>query len=133
MDSPLSLSFTLVWQISCSFHFSSLVTLTKRVVDTILESDFRRQAEEQRMAELDKQRLREEQRKEKHLKKLREKEQQEMSSKIRSEEKKLLIAQRKLESIRVLEALFDRIKVLEVSEKKSTFYHQNHFSVERQP
>lgn len=72
---------------------------------------FRRQLEEKRMIELDKQRLREEQRKEKHLKKLREKEQLEMSSKIRSEEKKLLIAQRKLESIRVLEALFDRIKV----------------------
>lgn len=63
------------------------------------------------MAELDKQRLREEQRKEKHLKKIREREQHEISSKIRSEEKKLLIAQRKLESIRVLEALFDRIKV----------------------
>lgn len=63
------------------------------------------------MADLDKQRLREEQRKEKHLNKLREKEQHEISSKIRSEEKKLLIAQRKLESIRVLEALFDRIKV----------------------
>lgn len=63
------------------------------------------------MVDLDKQRLREEQRKEKHLNKLREKEQHEMSSKIRSEEKKLLIAQRKLESIRVLEALFDRIKV----------------------
>lgn len=72
------------------------------------------------MAELDRQRLREEQRKEKHLKKLREKEQQEMTSKIRSEEKKLLIAQRKLESIRVLEALFDRIKVWILS--SSTFH-----------
>lgn len=67
------------------------------------------------MKELDRQRLREEQRKEKHLKKLREKEEHEMTSKIRSEEKKLLIAQRKLESIRVLEALFDRIKVWDLS------------------
>lgn len=73
------------------------------------------------MAELDKQRLREEQRKEKHLKKLREKEQHEMSSKIRSEEKKLLIAQRKLESFRVLEALFDRIKVNTILKKVNSF------------
>lgn len=46
------------------------------------------------------------------MKKIREQEQHQLNSKIRSEEKKLLIAQRKLESIRVLEALFDRIKVL---------------------
>jgi len=45
------------------------------------------------------------------MKKIREKEQQEITSKIRSEEKKLLIAQRKLESFRLLEALFERIKV----------------------
>lgn len=58
-----------------------------------------------------KQQEREERRKERHLKRLREQEQTQLSSKIRSEEKKLLIAQRKLESIRVLEALFERIKV----------------------
>lgn len=61
--------------------------------------------------EYEKQRLREEKRKEKHLKKLREQEEQQLNTKIRSEEKKLLIAQRKLESIRLLEALFERIKV----------------------
>lgn len=63
------------------------------------------------MAELDQQRERENKRKEKQLKKLRDKEQHEISNKIRSEEKKLMIAQRKLESIRLLEALYDRIKV----------------------
>lgn len=63
--------------------------------------------------EYEKQRLREEKRKEKQLKKIREQERQQLNSKIRSEEKKLLIAQRKLESIRVLEALFERIKVSE--------------------
>lgn len=63
------------------------------------------------MEEYEKQRQREEKRKHKHLKKIREQEQQQLSSKIRSEEKKLLIAQRKLESIRILEALFERIKV----------------------
>lgn len=86
------------------------------------------------MVELDKQRLREEQRKEKHLKKLREKEQHEMSSKIRSEEKKLLIAQRKLESIRVLEALFDRMKVnlLRVDVKLSSIFYWYNFSAECQ-
>lgn len=63
------------------------------------------------MNELNRQRQREDKRKEKHLKKIREQEQQEFNQKIRSEEKKLLVAQRKLEGIRVLEALFDRLKV----------------------
>lgn len=67
--------------------------------------------EQKKIEEYEKQRQREEKRKEKHLKKIREQEQQQLDSKIRTEEKKLLIAQRKLESIRVLEALFDRIKV----------------------
>lgn len=67
--------------------------------------------EQTKIEAYEKQRQREEKRKEKHLKKIREQEQQQLTSKIRSEEKKLLIAQRKLESIRVLEALFDRIKV----------------------
>lgn len=61
--------------------------------------------------EYEKQREREEKRKEKELKKLRDQEQQQLNSKIKQEEKKLLIAQRKLESIRLLEALFERIKV----------------------
>lgn len=67
-------------------------------------------------AELEKQRQREEKRKEKQLKKLREKESTELNSKIRAEEKKLLLAQRKLEGIRLLEALFDRIKTKEQKE-----------------
>lgn len=67
--------------------------------------------EQVKIEEYEKQRQREEKRKEKYLKKLREQEQQQLNTKIRTEEKKLLIAQRKLESIRVLEALFDRIKV----------------------
>ena len=40
-----------------------------------------------------------------------EKDDEKMSKKIAMEERKLLIAQRKLESIRLLDALFDRIKV----------------------
>lgn len=67
--------------------------------------------EQQKIEDYEKQQQREEKRKEKQLKKIREQEQHQLNSKIRSEEKKLLIAQRKLESIRVLEALFDRIKV----------------------
>uniref|UniRef100_A0A1B0DIZ1 Uncharacterized protein n=1 Tax=Phlebotomus papatasi TaxID=29031 RepID=A0A1B0DIZ1_PHLPP len=42
---------------------------------------------------------------------LREKEQIELNDKIRAEEKKLLETQRKLESIRLLDALFERIKI----------------------
>ena len=61
--------------------------------------------------ELEKQREREEKRKEKHLKKIQERGQVEISQKIRVEQRKLMIAQRKLESIRILEQLFDRIKV----------------------
>lgn len=63
------------------------------------------------MAELEKQQQREMKRKEKHLKKLREREVTDISSKIRAEELKLLETQRKLESVRLLEGLFDRITV----------------------
>lgn len=70
--------------------------------------------EQIKIEDYEKQRQREEKRKQKYLKKLREQEQQQLSSKIRTEEKKLLIAQRKLESIRVLEALFDRMKVTHI-------------------
>lgn len=45
------------------------------------------------------------------MQKLRQKESDEISLKIRLEEKKLLEAQRKLESIRLLDALFERMKV----------------------
>lgn len=73
---------------------------------------YRQKMEQLKLEEYEKQRMREEKRKEKHLKKLREQEQNQLNSKIRSEERKLMIAQRKLESIRVLEALFERIKVM---------------------
>lgn len=72
---------------------------------------YRQNVEQLKLEEYERQRLREEKRKEKHLKKLREQETNQLSTKIRNEEKKLLIAQRKLESIRVLESLFERIKV----------------------
>jgi hypothetical protein len=61
--------------------------------------------------ELSQQQERENKRKEKHLKKLREKETSDLSVKIRVEEKKLLLTQRKLESVRLVEALFERIRV----------------------
>uniref|UniRef100_A0A7G3A7W5 Putative a-kinase anchor protein 17a n=1 Tax=Lutzomyia longipalpis TaxID=7200 RepID=A0A7G3A7W5_LUTLO len=67
--------------------------------------------EERKRIELEKQKEREERRKEKHLKKLRDREQVEFNDKIRAEEKKLLETQRKLESIRLLDALFERIKI----------------------
>lgn len=73
---------------------------------------FRKQEEDKRQLLVQQQQERENRRKEKQLQKLRSKEQVEISSKIRAEEKKLMLAQRKLESIRVLEALFERIKVL---------------------
>uniref|UniRef100_A0A182TQ50 RRM domain-containing protein n=1 Tax=Anopheles melas TaxID=34690 RepID=A0A182TQ50_9DIPT len=77
----------------------------------------RKRQEELRQAEIEQQLLREQRRKEKHLQKLRQKESDEINQKIRMEEKKLLEAQRKLESIRLLDALFDRMKLKQSLEK----------------
>ncbi|XP_053670097.1 serine/arginine repetitive matrix protein 2 [Anopheles nili] len=77
----------------------------------------RKRQEELRQAEIEKQLQREQRRKEKHLQKLRQKESDEISQKIRLEEKKLLEAQRKLESIRLLDALFERMKLKYALEK----------------
>lgn len=55
--------------------------------------------------------LREERRKAKLLDKLKDKNSEEMNEKIAREERKILKAQRMLESIRLIEALFRRIKV----------------------
>ncbi|XP_037948413.1 A-kinase anchor protein 17A isoform X2 [Teleopsis dalmanni] len=85
----------------------------------------RQKEEELKLAALEKQREREEKRKEKHLKKIHERGQVEISQKIRIEERKLLIAQRKLESIRILEQLFDRIKLKNTLKRKTT--QVNHF------
>lgn len=57
------------------------------------------------------QRTREEKRKRKALTVFRKQEEDKVSLKIAREEKKLIKAQRQLESIRLLDALFDRIKV----------------------
>jgi Zn-finger protein len=72
---------------------------------------FRLKKLEEKRQKAERQRLREEKRKQRQLMKLKEKETQEMNMKIAVEEKKLLIAQRKLESIRLLDELFERVKV----------------------
>lgn len=64
-----------------------------------------------KLADLEKQRQREQKRKEKHLQKLREREVTDINSKIVAEERKLIETQRKLESVRLLEGIFDRITV----------------------
>ena len=56
--------------------------------------------------------VREEKRKTKRLRKMGLTEEEEMAEKIGIEERKLLIAQRKLESIRVLDELLERVKVI---------------------
>jgi len=76
-----------------------------------LQKIYRQKQDQLKLAELEKQREREEKRKEKHLKKIQERGQVEISQKIRVEERKLMIAQRKLESIRILEQVFERIQV----------------------
>lgn len=74
-------------------------------------SFFRLKKLEEKRHKAERQRQREEKRKKRQLMKLKEKETQEMNMKIAVEEKKLLIAQRKLESIRLLDELFERVKV----------------------
>lgn len=54
---------------------------------------------------------REERRRQKIMKKLKKKEAEQMNIKIAIEERKLLMAQRKLESIRLLDELFERVKL----------------------
>ena len=73
--------------------------------------NFRLQKLEEKRQKAERQKHREEKRKRKQLMKLKEKETREMNMKIAVEERKLLIAQRKLESIRLLDELFERIKV----------------------
>jgi arginine/serine-rich splicing factor 17 len=78
---------------------------------TIFPPLFRLKKLEEKHHKAERQRQREEKRKKRQLMKLKEKETQEMNMKIAVEEKKLLIAQRKLESIRLLDELFERVKV----------------------
>lgn len=82
---------------------------------------YRQKIEEAKLAELQKQREREEKRRAKHLKKIQERNQIECSQKIRLEERKLMIAKRKLESIRVLEELFNRLQVKSLSMERILF------------
>ncbi|KAL7729563.1 hypothetical protein ACLKA6_007850 [Drosophila palustris] len=90
----------------------------------------RQKQEQLRLAELEKQREREEKRKEKHLKKIQERGQVEISQKIRIEERKLMIAQRKLESIRILEQVFERIQ-LKQKEKSHRAHHDESKDLQR--
>ncbi|XP_017847721.1 A-kinase anchor protein 17A isoform X2 [Drosophila busckii] len=83
----------------------------KKTTCTKLQTNYRQKQEQLKLSELEKQREREEKRKEKHLKKIQERGQVEISQKIRIEERKLMIAQRKLESIRILEQVFERIQL----------------------
>lgn len=71
----------------------------------------RKRQEELRKTEELKRMQREQRRKEKHLQKLRQRETDEINLKIQQEERKLMETQRKLESIRLLDALFERLKV----------------------
>lgn len=73
--------------------------------------NFRKKKETDLLAKEDRQRKREEKRKRKALTKFRKQEEDKVSMKIAREEQKLIKAQRQLESIRLLDELFDRIKV----------------------
>lgn len=74
-------------------------------------SDLRKKEETDLLGKVDRQQKREEKRKRKALTKFRKQEEDKVSMKIAREEQKLIKAQRQLESIRLLDELFDRIKV----------------------
>ncbi|XP_055542359.1 A-kinase anchor protein 17A isoform X3 [Wyeomyia smithii] len=83
----------------------------KRVAEEEAKKERERKRQEELLkAEELKRMQREQRRKEKHLQKLRQRESDEISLKILQEERKLMETQRKLESIRLLDALFERIK-----------------------
>lgn len=67
--------------------------------------------EEEEKAKIERQRQREERRKGKQLERLKRQEADEMNQKIVTEERLLLMAQRQLESFRLLGELFNQLKV----------------------
>lgn len=73
--------------------------------DGAKDSNFEQKSKEQRRRE------REEARRQKRLSKKQQEEEKKFEMKIALEERKILIAQRKLESMRLLEELFNRVKV----------------------
>lgn len=93
------------------FSFTHAIFSCASAVCLMFHSLFRLKKLEEKRQKAERQRQREEKRKQRQLMKLKEKETQEMNMKIAVEEKKLLIAQRKLESIRLLDELFERVKV----------------------
>jgi arginine/serine-rich splicing factor 17 len=70
-----------------------------------------RKREERVRKRMERRKAREEKRRQLRLEKKRQEDDRRISVKIAMEERKLLLAQRKLESIRMLEELFNRIKV----------------------
>lgn len=71
----------------------------------------RSRIEQLKAAKLERQRQREGRRKAKQLERLKHEEADEMNKKIATEEKLLVMAQRRLESFRLLGELFNRLKV----------------------
>lgn len=81
-----------------------------KLLDANRVPHFRQKEEDKKKVLLERQRLREERRKQKYIQKISQEESTELTKKIHKEQKKLLKTQRKVESIRLLEALFERIK-----------------------
>lgn len=86
----------------------------------------RRKAREEEEAQNRRKREREQKRKTKVLEKKRIEEEQQIALNIAKEERKILIAQRKLESIRLLSELIDRVKVSKASNMFHTGWKDMH-------
>ncbi|WAQ99527.1 AK17A-like protein, partial [Mya arenaria] len=75
-----------------------------------------RKRQEKLQRRVDRRKEREQKRKQKHLERKEREEERKMQHKIALEERKFLLAQRKLESIRIMTELFERVKVIKVKE-----------------
>ena len=75
------------------------------------EKEKQRRKEEKQKLKADRRKEREEKRRLKRIEKKQKEEEERMQLKIALEERRLLIAQRKLESLRLLSELFERVKV----------------------
>ena len=75
------------------------------------EAEKERKRQEKIQIQEERRRQREERRRQRRLEKRRKEEERQMQLRIKQEERRILIAQRKLETIRLLSELFNRIKV----------------------
>ena len=90
------------------------------------EKDRERKVSAEKALKMERRMEREQRRRAAKAKRKNQTQEEQMAEKIAVEERKLLIAQRKLESIRLLDELLDRVKVINLKVKKGVYtWHQH--------